>query len=489
MTPPGSVGRSTSSPSAVPEHAGSAGDLAIVLHSHMPYVEGFGTYPFGEEWLFDAVARSYAAVLEVADRVTVTVTPVLADQLEAEGVAERLERFIRELRLGAAEADAGDVGAELRPACLAEAGRYRAAADRIERASGDLLGLFREPAEAGRVALMTSSATHAVLPLLATPAGRRLQVELGMASHRRRFGEPAGFWLPECAYEPGLEGLLAAAGAKLFCADQSAHEAPLDALEPAATQAGPVAATIDWEAVSWLWSLDGYPAAAAHADFHRKSMRGCRPWAIGGGAYDPEAAAALARTQAGKFLDAAAERLERFARERDERGLLTFAIDTELLGHWWWEGPEWLAEVIRLAPSRGVRMLTLPEALAEREPAERPLRRASWGDCKDLRTWDSPEVADLAWAARRLELRAVRTVASDQVPRAACERAVRELLALQASDWAFLDGRRQAGDYPYQRATAHARRLLDALDSGAPAPNPRLRSLAPDLSLVPLLEP
>jgi 1,4-alpha-glucan branching enzyme len=33
----------------------TAGDLAIVLHSHMPYVEGFGTYPFGEEWLFDAV--------------------------------------------------------------------------------------------------------------------------------------------------------------------------------------------------------------------------------------------------------------------------------------------------------------------------------------------------------------------------------------------------------------------------------------------------
>ena len=25
------------------------GRLAIVLHSHMPYVEGFGTWPFGEE--------------------------------------------------------------------------------------------------------------------------------------------------------------------------------------------------------------------------------------------------------------------------------------------------------------------------------------------------------------------------------------------------------------------------------------------------------
>ena len=65
----------------------SAGDLAIVLHSHMPYVEGFGTYPFGEEWLFDAVIRSYLPVLEFAERLTMTVTPVLADQLEDTAVA------------------------------------------------------------------------------------------------------------------------------------------------------------------------------------------------------------------------------------------------------------------------------------------------------------------------------------------------------------------------------------------------------------------
>jgi hypothetical protein len=35
------------------------GSLCLVLHSHMPYVEGFGTWPFGEEWLFEAVAASY----------------------------------------------------------------------------------------------------------------------------------------------------------------------------------------------------------------------------------------------------------------------------------------------------------------------------------------------------------------------------------------------------------------------------------------------
>ena len=70
----------------------TVGDLAIVLHSHMPYVEGFGTYPFGEEWLFDAFARSHLPVLEVAERLTMTVTPVLADQLDrtVELVGDRL---------------------------------------------------------------------------------------------------------------------------------------------------------------------------------------------------------------------------------------------------------------------------------------------------------------------------------------------------------------------------------------------------------------
>ena len=94
----------------------TAGDLAIVLHSHMPYVAGFGTYPFGEEWLFDAVIRSYLPVLAVARGLTMTVTPVLADQLEDPGVRERLREFLVEWRIGAAEADMDEVPPECRPA-------------------------------------------------------------------------------------------------------------------------------------------------------------------------------------------------------------------------------------------------------------------------------------------------------------------------------------------------------------------------------------
>src|SRR5688572_32915507 len=95
-----------------PKDPRAVGDLAIVLHSHMPYVEGFGTYPFGEEWLFDAFARSHLPVLELARDVTMTVTPVLADQLEAPGVAGRMEAVLQIGRASCRERGEEEVGCE-----------------------------------------------------------------------------------------------------------------------------------------------------------------------------------------------------------------------------------------------------------------------------------------------------------------------------------------------------------------------------------------
>jgi 1,4-alpha-glucan branching enzyme len=467
----------------------TAGDLAIVLHSHMPYVEGFGTYPFGEEWLFDAVIRSYLPVLEVADRVTMTITPVLADQLEDAGVQERLRRFLIDWRIGAAETEisAGEVAPECLDACEGELARYRHALELLDADGGSPLRAFQRASEEGRVALAASSATHAVLPLLATRQGLGLQLDAGIRSHRRRFGWDGGLWLPECAYVPGLEWRLAEHGTRWFCVDQSSHEQPLDALSPVATEAGPVALTIDWEAIQWLWSLDGYPSDPAHAQFAGESLRGVRIWKVGGGGYDPAAAEAAARRQAGEFLAAAAARLREFAASRGRRGLLVFAIDTELLGHWWSEGAIWLREVLAGAGQAGVRLLTVPEALAGHEPVQRPLSASTWGEEKDLRTWDSPAVADLAWGARRLELRLLRALRGGLRGDGA-SRATRELLAAQSSDWAFLDKRGQAGDYAFQRATSHAEAALQAIDSPAIA-DPSMRALAPDLSLSPLLQP
>ncbi len=466
----------------------TVGDLAIVLHSHMPYVEGFGTYPFGEEWLFDAFARSHLPVLDVAERLTMTVTPVLADQLEADGVGERMIRFLRQHRIDAADRDVADAGAAVRPAAKAEADHYTNAIRRLRKLGGNPLRAFQEAHEKGRVALMASAATHAVLPKLATEAGRRLQVDAGRRSHARRFAEPDGFWLPECAYTPGLEAVLAEQGIAYTCLDQSAHEGGTAALAPIRLPGGPVAFTIDWPTVRLVWSDEGYPSDSAYLEYHRLSPNGMRLWSIAGTPYDPAKAAKRATEHAASFLAAVRDRLERHRADRGRRGLCVFAIDTELLGHWWAEGPTWLREVLRGAELDGVRLLTLPQALREHEPEDRAARVASWGEGKSLETWDSPPVADLVWATRRSELRLLRALARRALERPAALRAARELLALQSSDWAFMDHRGQAGDYPYARATAHAEGLLEAIDSADPV-DARVRNLAPDLSLAPLLEP
>jgi 1,4-alpha-glucan branching enzyme len=464
------------------------GDLAIVLHSHMPYVEGFGTYPFGEEWLFDAFARSHLPVLEVAERLTMTVTPVLADQLEAEGVGERMLTFLRRHRIDAADRDVADAAAALRPAAKAEADFYTRAARSLRKLGGEPLRAFQRAHADGRIAVMTSSATHAVLPKLATAAGRRLQVDAGLRSHERRFGEPAGFWLPECAYVPGVEAVLAERGLEYTCLDQSSHEGGTAALAPVRLPGGTVGFTIDWPTVRLVWSDDGYPGDGAYLEYHRLSANGIRLWSISGAPYVPATAAKRASEHAASFLAAVRDRLERHRVDRGRRGLCVFAIDTELLGHWWAEGPIWLREVVRGAELDGVRLLTLPQALAAHEPQERPVREASWGEGKTLETWDSPAVSDLVWATRRSELRLLRALGTGRLSAEAAERAARELLALQSSDWAFMDHRGQAGDYPYTRATAHAQGMLEAIDS-ADGVDARVRNLAPDLSLAPLLEP
>jgi 1,4-alpha-glucan branching enzyme len=452
----------------------------------MPYVEGFGTYPFGEEWLFDAFARSHVPVLDVAHDVTLSVTPVLADQLEAPGVVDRMRAFLAEHRVGAAERDLA-AGGEAAAAASAELDRYRRALERLDELEGDPLEAFRATRRERGVALIASAATHAVLPLVGTAAGRRLQLDAGLRSHRRRFGAPAGLWLPECAYEPGLEETLAGAGVARFCVDHSAHEPPLHSLAPVRTRSGPAAFTIDWETVALVWSARGYPSQPEYVEYHRLSPNGIRLWAVSGSPYDPGAGVRAAERDAVRFADHVASRLGEFRARRGTPGVVVFAIDTELLGHWWSEGPAWLANVLRLAPERGIRLVTLPEAERRHPGEERPLHASSWGEGKDMRTWDSPRVADITWAARRLELRLLAALGRG-LSRDAGERAARELLALQASDWAFLDARRQAGDYPYRRAVDHAESLLQAIDSAEP-PDPRMRNLAPDLRLSSLLEP
>ena len=464
------------------------GALALVLHSHMPYVEGFGTWPFGEEWLWEAVASVYLPLLDLVDGAPVTIglTPVLCDQLEAMrgDAGERYLAFLRDIRAVIHADDGAELERGGEPALAAEV--RRAAADHVfaeqafERRGRDLVGAF---GALEGVELWTSAATHALLPLLATDAGRRLQLATGTASHLRRFGAwQGGFWLPECAFEPGLERDLADHGVRAFCVDQT-RIAGFDHLRPVATEAGPVAVPVDWQTVELVWNnRHGYPVGAAYRDYHRRTVHDLRPWNNSGGPYDREAAEAQAREDARDFVERVSARVA-------GGGLVCCALDTELLGHWWYEGPAWLAAVLEEAPRAGLRLVTVSEGLDLVEPAAAALAPSSWGAGKDLSTWDSPAVAELAFAARRAELRTVARASGHARPRAALERAARELLAIQSSDWAFMATGDLASDYPHQRLKAHSAALeaaLAALADSAPAPDPNLRHLAPDLDLASL---
>jgi 1,4-alpha-glucan branching enzyme len=106
----------------------------------------------------------------------------------------------------------------------------------------------------------------------------------------------------------------------------------------------------------------------------------------------------------------------------------------------------------------------------------------SWGTPRDLTTWSAPPVAGMAWEARDAELRALAAGARID------ERAVRELLALQSSDWAFLVSQKLAEPYGRERAAGHRAALLAALAAPG-AHDPTLRNLAPEASAAALLEP
>jgi 1,4-alpha-glucan branching enzyme len=477
------------------------GELAIVLHSHMPYVEGFDTWPFGEEWLWDAMAGVYLPLLDVLPEAPITlgVTPVLCDQLEAltGDAGDRFLEFMTGMRAGIHAEDAAGLVAGDEPVLAAEvrraAGDFESAAERFRDVKGDVLGELRRLASDGPLELWTGTATHAVLPLLATDAGVRLQVGTGVHAHERRFGAwSGGFWLPECAYRAGLERELAEYGVSAFCVDQTEPLGlgSLDQLEPIVTDAGPVAVPVDWEMVQLVWDGgDGYPANPAYRDYHGRTVHDLKPWNIGGQPYRHYEALVLARRHARDFVGRVIARLDAYRAERGRPGLCCFALDTELLGHWWYEGMHWLRFVIDEARLRGLDLATLPEALERHEPVRREIVPSTWGRLKDLSTWDSPRVADIAFAQRGAELRTIAAAGRARAGDAALERAARELLALQSSDWAFQLTHDLAADYPRRRVGGHVEALDAALaaltDSGA-VPEPELRNLAPELDVSPL---
>src|SRR5262245_32947859 len=265
------------------------GRVAFLLHAHLPFDRHPEHPEFLEErWPFEAITESYLPLLDVLEgqerdavpaRITLSISPTLLAMLDDALPRERYRRHLdalvaladSELRRTAAE-PAWHRCAELYHARLTQP-RSRF----VDRWHEDLVTAFRGFAERGRLELATTAATHAILPLLASvPPTVRAQVAVGLAEHRRHFDRtPDGFWLPECAYEPGLDDVLARAGARWTVLDTHgitlATPQPVHGVyAPVACPSGLAAYGRDPHTATEVWSAEsGYPADPWYRDFHR----------------------------------------------------------------------------------------------------------------------------------------------------------------------------------------------------------------------------
>jgi 1,4-alpha-glucan branching enzyme len=220
-----------------------------------------------------------------------------------------------------------------------------------------------------------------------------------------------------------------------------------------------VLAPLDRGAIELVWHRDGYPSGAPYLDTHRLTEHRHRVWANDGAVYDPARAAAQVAADADDFVRRVAER----------GGPSVVALDTEFLGHFWPEGVDWLRAVLSVCERHGVELVPPGEGELRDAPVDPPV--TSWGEGRDLRTWSGLAAGGLAWTQRGAELRAFSGRARPS------DRALRELLALQSSDWAFLISAGTAGDYPRERAEGHRAAFEAALaDASMPA---AVRHLAP----------
>ncbi|MGH2740860.1 MAG: 1,4-alpha-glucan branching protein domain-containing protein [Actinomycetota bacterium] len=465
------------------------GAFCLVLHTHLPYVRSHGAWPCGEDWFHQAAVDAYLPLARVFRRLeeagfqdiaTVSVSPILATQMSDPYMLGELHLFLGRLLLRAERQVANYRGPHqqgVRDLAGWYYQRYASILEEFERRwrRGGLHLAFREAADAGVVELMTSFAGHPFVPLLRDEGLAAGQLETGLAEHERLFGHrPSGAWLPECGYRPGEAGrlgtemMLEKAGIGYTVVDApTVREAGLSVRRPVEVSGSSVRFLArDMETSYLVWSPSGgYPGGSWYRDsYHYDAEAGFRSFRVTDRSshvadkevYESEPARRAAAVDAGQFAHEVEERLETYARENGRPGLVLACFDTELFGHWWFEGPEFLEALFhRFAEGGRVEVLTISQAL-ERFPSQHTdaLPLSSWGRGKDTSAWLSPStepIWSLVWDGEQI----VRSALDTGVDQTRLRQAIRELVLLSASDWPFMIARGRAADYARERAEGH----------------------------------
>jgi 1,4-alpha-glucan branching enzyme len=458
--------------------------------------------------------------------VTLGLSPVLCEQLAHPDFHREFVSYL-EQKIGAAADDRKTFARTGEVAMSALAQRweqfYRGTLEDFMGPHGpDLVRRFRRLEERGAIEIVTCGATHGYLPLLSRDSAVEGQVRMARTTHRRHFGrDPRGIWLPECAYRPagawrspldpvapfvprrGVEEVLETFGLRYFFVDRhllsggrplGVYADRFEALRHVVREDGvasPVAEHPPYRAYRvgvservacfgrdpqtalQVWSGEhGYPGAPPYLDFHKKRFPGGhRYWSVTHPKadlahktiYRPDAADAQLLEHAAHFL----KLVEQVAREngarQSEPALVCAMYDAELFGHWWFEGPRFLAATLDRAAASEATPLTAGEYLERHPPREGvALPEGSWGDggghdvwLNDATRWTWGPVHAAEGRFETLATRAVRAATEPLLERLLAQLG-RELMLLEASDWQFLITTFAARDYAELRVSEHA---------------------------------
>jgi 1,4-alpha-glucan branching enzyme len=492
------------------------GYLLLVLHAHLPYVRHPEYDRFLEErWFFEAVVETYIPLIKFFDRLraegrpfrlTLSVSPTLANMMEDPLLRARCVRHL-DLSLCLAEAECQRTRDWPDVHFLAQMYRRLFTEARhtfVERCGTRLVHALREHAEAGNLELITCAGTHGFLPLLNSEPGTvRAQVWTAVREHERIFGErPKGMWVPECAFYPGLDQVLAEAGVRYFFIDSHgidhAEPRPLFGVSAPLYCPSGVAAFGRHPMTSKLvWSKNvGYPADYNYREYYRDigfdlDQHYLEPFQYAGGIrthtgikyhritgptenkhlYHPDWASETAERHARDFVHRCRDHAVRAAAGMPFPAVIVSPYDAELFGHWWFEGPQWVYHVLRELSGGGDLALGTPGDYLAAHPVQQKAMPAasSWGRNGYHEHWVNPKTE---WMWRPLHEAAVRmreAVRRRPDPPAggledrALRQAGRELMLAQASDWPFIITNGTTEEYARRRFHDHVHRCHDLL--------------------------
>ncbi|OHB74584.1 MAG: hypothetical protein A2Z25_16380 [Planctomycetes bacterium RBG_16_55_9] len=484
----------------------------------MPYVLHHGVWPHGEDWLYEAAAETYLPLLSMVDecshlngrpRLTIGITPVLLEQLAHEHFKQGFETYLRD-RAEQALTDrrAFEQIAQSHPAWLANRWEkfYQDLSEQFVRIGRDIPAAFREWTRAGAVELLTSAATHGYMPLLLEDSSIRAQLRAGLNSSQRILGfRPEGIWFPEGAYRPagrwtpatewgnpdwrrGIDELAAEEGLAYFFVDDhllthsggierpSVHQ-PVWVDGNGGRAPSMAAFARDPHICKQVWcGFVGYPADGAYLEFHKRHgpRRGLRYWKVTDRKSDlgskhfyyPDDVPGRIYEQAQHFCREVKRRLHEYKQQTGKHGVVVACFDAELFGHWWFEGPAFLKDVLlTLSAEADVELRTAGDFLSSFKLEQSAhLPAGSWGEGGDHRVWACEQVKwlwEIEYRCETLFGKLTYHLPWRQNPelRTILQKAGRELLLLQASDWPFVITRKQAPDYGIKRFIQHVDRF------------------------------